>query len=429
MNTSNENLYSLEAERHVLGAILASTGDALIRAMEVLGPDDFYRQQHRDIFSAFVEMFREGISPDIISLSSRVQGIAGYLAEIVTETPTDANILKHARIVKEKSILRRVALWSKQLEEKLRGGDIKAKDLLVSIERDVIALSETIGEKSKPDIDSILVEIYQHWEKQKSKEKTHVQVDSFFSESIPGLYPGHLWVIGGYTSSGKSTLLAQIIKTALDDGGRTVVFSTEDSRKDKAIKLISNISDVSQKRLITGDFAEYQALVDLGVDRIHQMPLVIYDDVYTVDEMRIKAKKQKMQGGLDVMAIDFIQNIQGEGSLYETMSKAIVDIQKLAKELEITILVLSQVNNESMRGDSEVIGLKGAGELAAAADVVLWLKRSKKFGEERYLDCEIRKNRPFGKTGIVPLTYSEHWTRIERREVAYAPEPRGRYGD
>lgn len=424
---SNENLYNLAAERQVLGAVIVSTGDALIRAMEILGPDDFYKEQHREVFAACIDLFNESVKPDLISLSSRLKGVGVYLSDVVTETPTDANIAKHARIVKEKSVLRRVDKWAKLITEKIQG-DVKAKDLLISIERDIISLSETMQEKSSPDIESILIELHEHWGKQKSDHKTHIQVDRFFTESIPGLYPGHLWVIGGYTSSGKSTLLAQILRTALEDDARTVIFSTEDSRKDKAIKLLSNISDVSQKRLITGDFNEYQQLVNVGVDRIHKMPLVIYDDIYSVDEMRIKAKKHKMQGGLDVMAIDFIQNIQGEGSLYETMSKAIVDIQKLAKELDVTMLILSQVNNESMRGDSEVIGLKGAGELAAAADIVLWLKRSKKYGEERFLDCEIRKNRPFGKTGIVPLTYSEHWTRIEKRGVEEHAN-NSRYGD
>ena len=428
---NNSHLYNLDAEQQVLGAIIVSTNDGIIKAMEILSVEDFYKDLHREIYSACIELFRDGVGIDLITLPEKFdgkQGIATYLSQLVMLTPTDANINRHARLVKEKSVLRRVDSWAMDVEKKLEG-DVKAKDVLVGLEKDIISISETIREKASPNISDILVELYAHWDKQQTGGKTHVKVDSFFTDSIPGLYPGHLWVIGGYTSSGKSTLLAQILRTALDDQARTLIFSTEDSRKDKAIKLISNISDVSQKRLITGDYEDYQTLVNMGVDTIHKMPLMIYDDVYSIDEMRIKSKKHKMQGGLDVIAIDFIQNIQGEGSLYETMSKAIVDIQKLAKELEITILVLSQVNNESMRGDSELIGLKGAGELAAAADVVLWLKRSKKVGEERYLDCEIRKNRPFGKTGIVPLTYSEHWTRIEKRDVSCYTETARRYGD
>lgn len=426
----NSHLYNLDAERQVLGAIIVSSGDALIRAMEILNPEDFYKDMHRRIYSACIELFHEQRGIDLITLPEKLndlKGIATYLSGLVAETPSDANIVRHARLVKEKATLRKVSIWSQQIDAKTKE-DIKAKDLLVGIERELISISETIKEKSSPMIGDILVELYQYWDKQKSSERTHTQVDSFFQDSIPGLYPGHLWVIGGYTSSGKSTLLAQILRTALQDEARVLVFSTEDTRKDKVIKLLSNISDVSQKKLITGDFQEYQHSVNNAVDVVSKLPLIIYDDVYSVDEMRIKAKKHKMQGGLNVIALDFIQNVRGEGSLYETMSNGIVDIQKLGKELDITWLVLSQVNNESMKGDSEVIGLKGAGELAAAADVVLWLKRSKKSGEERHLDCEIRKNRPFGKTGIVPLAYSEHWTRIQKREV-YQYAENNRYGD
>ena len=95
------------------------------------------------------------------------------------------------------------------------------------------------------------------------------------------------------------------------------------------------------------------------------------------------------------------------------MSDAIIKLQKMAKELQVTMIVLSQVNNAAMRDESGVIGLKGAGELAAAADIVLWLKRSK--DHERHLDCQVKKNRPVGKTGIIPLQFSENWTKIERR--------------
>ena len=88
-------------------------------------------------------------------------------------------------------------------------------------------------------------------------------------------------------------------------------------------------------------------------------------------------------------------------------------MQKMAKELQVTVIALSQVNNESAAGDSPIIGLKGAGELAAVADIVLWLKRHDQ--EKQWLNVEIRKNRPFGATGVIPMQFNSSWTRIERR--------------
>ena len=129
----------------------------------------------------------------------------------------------------------------------------------------------------------------------------------------------------------------------------------------------------------------------------------------------MKAKKHKLQDDISLIAIDYVQNIHGSGDLYQDMRAVSMDLDKLKKDLSVTVIALSQVTNESAKMNSEVIGLKGAGELAAAADIVLWLKRVKGEGKERFLDCEIRKNRPFGVTGIIPLTFSKKWTRLDRR--------------
>ena len=139
----------------------------------------------------------------------------------------------------------------------------------------------------------------------------------------------------------------------------------------------------------------------------------VYDTSYDIEDIRLKIKKHKIQNNIKVVCIDFIQNLLGHGSLYEKMSHAITQLQKIAKEFQITLIVLSQVSNESMKGNTGVIGLKGAGELAQVSDIVLWLERNK--DHEQHLDCEIKKNRPFGIKGLIPLQFSKSWTRIERR--------------
>jgi replicative DNA helicase len=203
----------------------------------------------------------------------------------------------------------------------------------------------------------------------------------------------------------------------MHQGAKTLGFSLEDSQEDKTIKLIANIADISQKRLMLGHTDGIQDRIAHAEQKLRQYAPIIYDDIYTIEEIRLKIKKHKLKDKVNIVWLDYIQNIQGSGDHYDRISRAVIALQKIAKELEVTIIILSQVTNESMKANTEIIGLKGAGELAAAPDIILWLKRTKGEGRERFLDVEIRKNRPFGETGIRQFIFSESWARILKRGV------------
>lgn len=416
-----ENLYNLEAEQSVLGAILFDP-DSLLRAADIVETIDFYDEKHRRIYDAMLDAYQTE-ELNIIYLCERLKikgelekiGGISYLSKLANFVPTAANVSYHARLIREKAILRRIKAWAYETGNKAGNGIGDLREFFGQMEQDVIDLSQSIREKRNPLISNILAEIRQDWQREKEGIKTHIKTDFKLQSVIPGFYPGHLLIIGGYTSVGKSTFLAQVIIDACEEGAKCLIFSTEDKRQDKAIKLIANLADVTQRRLILGAIEGFEDRVRLAENQLEKWGLIIYDDIYSVDELRLKVKKHKMQQGVDIVCLDFIQNLQGPGSIYERMSEAIIKLQAMAKELEVTVIALSQVSNEAMRQDTEIIGLKGAGELAAAADIVLWLKRHKEKGHEQWLDCEVRKNRPFGTTGIIPFKFSNFWTRIERR--------------
>ena len=417
-------IHSVEAEQAVLGAILIR-GDSLLKAADKIGLEDIYALKHRKIYSACLDVYSDGTPVDILTVADRLrekgelEDIGGieYLAELANQVPTAANVGFYAEAVKKSSNIRHARAWALEIQKEAESGVEDFPAWLGRMEEGLIELSESVREKKSPHAVDIINEISADWEKERAGDKTHIpcQVFSRFNSlgAIPGFYPGHLWVIGGYTSVGKSTFLAQLLTDACGDGAKVCIFSTEDGRKEKVMKMIGNLANVSQRRLIAAEIEGFEDRIDAATSAIGKRGLLTYDDIYTVDEIRLKAKKHKLQGGLDIVCLDYIQNLQGEGSIYERMSAAISKLYAMGKELGVTVIVLSQVNNEAMRGESEIIGLKGAGELAAAADIVLWLKRVK--GQERALDCEIKKNRPFGETGIVPLQFSELWTRVERR--------------
>lgn len=414
--------HNIEAEQSVLSAILLDS-DSLFIASDILDSQDFYRESHRIIYDALLDLCHLGEPVEVVSLTERLKskgdlekvGGVTYISSLMGIVPTSATIRHHSKIVKEKSVLRRVRRYAMKLMEKTEDGVNDLKAFFGEMERDVIEISQTVREKKSPYIPAILAEVKRDWQNKDKGLRTYIPTDSKLSFAIPGFYPGHLLIIGGYTSEGKSTFLGQLVTEVCDEGAKVLIFSTEDSRKDKTIKLLANVSDVSQRRLFTGEIKGFEERISLAEGVLKSWDLIIYDDVYSVDELRLKVKKHKMQDKVDIVCLDFIQNLQGQGSLYERMSEAIIKLQAMAKELQVTVIVLSQVSNEAMREGTEIIGLKGAGELAAVADIVLWLKRQRGEGNEHNLDCEIRKNRPFGVTGIIPLKFSEFWTRIEKR--------------
>ncbi len=414
---------NIEAEQAILGAILLDS-DALLQATDILSDTDFYKESHRLIYGAMRDVYELGGSElDIVSIVERLRqkgelekaGGINYIATCANAAPTAANIRYHSKIVAQKALLRRIIAWTHENQKSCyeHSGDIS--ELITRMESGIIGFAESVRERRSPDVSSILSDIQTRWQAEKDGAATYIDTDYKLNSVIPRYAKGHLWIIGGYTSVGKSTVLAQMISDIANNNGSALVFSLEDSREDKIIKLLSNETGISQRRLMTGNTDGLEAAIARGKQRISNWKLKVYDDIYTIDEIRLKIKKHKLRDGIDVVAIDYIQNIMGHGTLYERLSDGIVKLQKIAKEMQVTIIAVSQVSNEAMRSNSEVIGLKGAGELAAAADIVLWLKRHKDKSKETWLDCEVRKNRPYGTTGVIPLQFVNNWTAIDRR--------------
>ncbi len=412
---------NVEAEQFLLSAILLDP-DSLLIASDIIDPSDFYREQHRQIFEASLDIYQLGESLDLLTLAERLRvknrldqaGGVGYLSMLAALSPTSANARYHAKLIKEKSILRRVKLWASGLSARADEGIEDIRHWVAEIERDLVDLAQMVREKRSPFVSGIVRDILSGWTESRPGEK-YIPTDEKFNSLIPGYFPKHFFMIGGYTSNGKSSLLNQIVADVCTAGARPLIFSLEDSREEKVMKLISNISDIRQMKLIQGDITGHEEEIKEAAEVVKGWNPIVYDDVYSIEEICLKAKKHKIQDGINMVCIDYVQNIHSTGDLYADMRLASIQLDRMKKDLNVTVIALSQVTNEAVKTNSELIALKGAGELAAAADIVLWLKRVKGEGRERWLDCEVRKNRPFGPTGIAPLMFSDNWTRVERR--------------
>jgi replicative DNA helicase len=414
---------NLEAEQMVLGAVLLDN-DCLLKISDEVRPEDFYKDAHRGIFAAMMSMFNHRQAIDLVTITDRMRndstlekaGGAYYLSTILSQTVTSANVKYHAKIVKEKSLLRRIGKWSAMVEARSYNGVGDVREFLTSMESDLVDMSSSVREKKSPHVTDILAARKIEQEKVLKGDIRRFDIplfDPFTTESpIPFIYPGYSMVIGGYTSCGKSTLLAQMVVDWCKQGAKVAIFSLEDPQPIKALKLVANLSDVMQKKLLMGNIAGFEDRIQEAEDVIKSWGLLIYDDVRTIDEIMLKVKKHKLQGGLDIVCLDYIQKIQGDGKKYDILSDAAIKMDDMAKDLQVATVTLSQVNNESVRNPSELMGMKGAGEIESAVDAVIRLRRPK--DDEYKLEAEILKNRIFGETGGMNLRFSKFYTKVER---------------
>ncbi|KAF0146159.1 MAG: replicative DNA helicase [Nitrospirae bacterium] len=416
--------FATEAERAILGAIIAEP-DTLLQASDIICPEDFSTTSHRLIYNALFDLYQLGEKTDFIALIDRLKekghiqqaGGEDYIIDIANDHISSASIKLHSRIVHDKSLLRRAGAWAQTVADQSKNGIEDIPEWLGKVESELVELAQSAKSKTSPYTDDILKTLDQYWDDSLNGKEICIAPPAFLKEPIPGFYPKHLWIIGGYTGKGKSKFLNQLLVDAMDAGAKILLFSLEDSREEKMMGLISNLADISYKALITGRITGYEDRIEKAKKMIAKWNPIIYDDVRTVDDIRLKSKKHKIREGVDIIAIDYIQNLAIRNTLYETMADAAGKLYALVKELKVTCLAVSQIDNESAKKESNIIGLKGAGELAAAAHIVLWLTRVKGQGKERHMDCTIKKNRPFGETAKIELTFTEKWTGLTGRSL------------
>lgn len=234
----------------------------------------------------------------------------------------------------------------------------------------------------------------------------------FFDKYSYGLVKKMLWIIGAYTSHGKSAMMTQIIynSSLFNKHLSYGIFSTEMSAEQMMCRLAGCHSEIPSLAILKGlSMTSAVEKVDKAFEYLQNLKLFMYDDLYAFPDMAARAVEIKETYGLDIMFVDFLQNVQGDGTIYERMSRIPVLLQQLAKELDICVIGLSQVSNESVKSDSKIIGYKGAGEIAAAADLGILLEKNKK--DEHALTCVICKNR-HGPCGKTEMRFSDNFTRI-----------------
>jgi replicative DNA helicase len=399
---TNTPPYNQQAEEALLGAYYLDP--SLLYKVEI-SPADLYIGQHRKILAAMLAVYMDGINPDIVSvckINPEIEAVS--LSRIFHEAIGTANANYHAKVIHELAKRRRYREAIMRLQAKVDEEDFlqETERTLLDLQDDKSKHSITVREAASALIDDMAI----------NATRSYVGVQTGWpriNEAIVGLCRKHLVILGGYTSHGKSTVLSQIAVDICDHGNKLLLISVEDSVQDKIARMIATKTGTPISRLVRGRCFEGEEgeLITEAFEELKNYKLHVYDDAYTLDEIELRIKKHKATGGLDVVAIDFVQNIlTGGDSIYDRMSEVAIRLQRMAKKHDVCVLALSQVSEGKEKGS---INLRGAQELASAADIVLWIDRPP---DERYFSLIVRKNRPFGRTGKFGMTFSESWTGI-----------------
>ncbi|MGD9763063.1 MAG: replicative DNA helicase [Candidatus Binatia bacterium] len=440
--------HSIEAEESVIGGVLLDNA-ALDRAIELIVPEDFYREAHRKIMRAVLALSERHEPVDLVTLADALRsrnelqeiGGASYLAEIVERVPTAANVPYYAKIVKDKAILR--SLISTSNEIALRGYETPTdvEQFLDEAEHLIFRLSERKARPSFFRVRDIVVESMKAVEQLYERRELVTGVPSGFvdlDKKTAGLQPGDLIIVAGRPSMGKTAFALNMAQyAALEAKTGVAVFSLEMSKEQLVLRMLCSEARVDQSKVRAGFAAQrdYPKLA-IAAERLSEVPIYIDDTpALSVLELRAKARRLKRErdANLGLIVVDYLQLMRGTASdsREQEISSISRSLKALAKELGVPVVALSQLNRAvESRADKRPLmaDLRESGAIEQDADVIMFLYRpavyDAKNADEREAEVIVAKQRN-GPTGTVPLTFFAEYTRFDNRaeeEVSYPAE-------
>ena len=429
---------SIEAEQSLLGGLMLDNA-AWDKVADLIVADDFYRKDHRLIFSAITELAENGHPCDVVTISefldNRSELAAGggleYLATLANETPGAANVRAYATILRERSTLRALINAGNEISGSAFTTEGRsAADIVDQAERLVFDIAEkgSRGKLGFRPLKQILPDAVDRIDllHQSGGDITGIPSGfTKFDELTAGLQPGELIIVAGRPSMGKTTFALNIAENAAI-GSRipTAIFSLEMPSQQLAFRMISSLGRVDQTHLRTGKFPDEDwSRINTAVQLMSDAPIFIDDSAgLSPTEIRARARRLKRESNLGLIVIDYLQLMQVHGST-ENRATEISEISRslkaLAKELELPIIALSQLNRSvEQRPDKRPVmsDLRESGAIEQDADLIIFIYREEAYNQDTprkgIADITIAKQRN-GPIGDFPLTFVGRFTRFE----------------
>lgn len=427
---------NLEAEQSVLGGMLIDN-ETVNRVIEILRPDDFYRPAHQLIYQAIVSLYQTNEPSDLITITNwlkkehRLDEVGGpsYLAMLVDQVPTTANIAHYAYIVYDKAVLRHVISGAGEIIQKGYEAKGNVEQYLDQAEKIIFEIAQRKASKSFAHVKDIVKDSFKMIEQLYEKKEAITGVATGFEDfdkMTSGLQPSDLVIIAGRPSMGKTALALNMAGHAAIHGGHKVaVFSLEMSKEQLVQRLLCSEARVDASRLRIGFLhdSDWPKLTK-AAGSLSEAQLFIDDAAaQTVLEMRAKCRRLQREHGLDLVIVDYLQLVRGSARSQESREREISDISRsfkaLAKELRIPVVALSQLNRSvESRQDKrpQLSDLRESGALEQDADVIAFVYRDEVYNKETpdkgISEIIIGKQRN-GPIGTVRLAFLNAFTRFE----------------
>ena len=434
--------HSLEGEQAVLGSMLIDP-DCVKNVMDRLRPGDFYLRQNREIFETIYTMFSYARPIDGITVFGEMEkagltdgNTRSYLAQLMEITPTSANVLEYAAIVRDKALLRQVAQAAGEITARVQEGMGEAGEILEASEQKIYAIRRGQSAQEMVPLRQVLPDVLDRLGEMSEHENHLPGLSTGLSaidQKITGLNKSDLILLAARPGMGKTSLALNVALNVAREGKTVAVFSLEMSREQLATRLLSSEALVENNRLRTGLLRETDWEKIAGAATVLNRLDIRIDDNPLLSVADMNAKCRRLEG-LALVVVDYLQLMTsaGGGRGGENRQQVVSDMSRMlkimAKELNVPVICLSQLSRANEKRDDKrpmLSDLRESGAIEQDADIVLFLYRDDYYNEDsekhNIAECIVAKNR-HGETGKVELRWMPEYTQFSTLDKRYDDE-------
>ena len=427
--------HSVEAEQSVIGSMLLDR-DAILVASEILTSDDFYQNQYGIIFDAMVELCNEGQPVDLITLQNRLKekelppdiSSMEYVRDLIAAVPTSANVKYYANIVSEKAVLRRLIRTTEEVANACYLEKDSTETILEESEKKLFNILQRTNGSDYVPIQQVVLNAVSNIEKASKLKGSVTGIPTGFVDldyKTSGLQPSDFILVAARPSMGKTAFVLNMAQyMAFRKDKSVAIFSLEMSKEQLVNRLFSLESKVDSQKIRTGSLEDedWAKLIE-GAGVIGNSRLIIDDTPgISISELRSKCRKFKLEQGLDIIIIDYLQLMSGSGRGGDSRQQEISDISRalkgVARELNVPVVALSQLSRAVEKRDDKrpmLSDLRESGAIEQDADVVMFIYRDDYYNKDtenkNMAEIIIAKQRN-GPIGTVNLVWMPEYTRF-----------------
>ena len=435
--------HDVEAEQAVIGSMLTDM-EAVISSIEVLKPEDFYRDDNKLIYTAMLNLYTRSEPIDLITVKSELESMGKfdqvggieYLAELPEKVPTTANASKYIKIVEEKSTLRRLIKTANEIIELGYDPTEDLEDIMEGAEKKIFNLMQDKNQKGYTPIKDVLVDSFTNLEELYNRKQHITGVPTGFIDldyRTAGLHGSEFILIAARPAMGKSAFVLNIAaNAALKANVPVAIFSLEMSKEQMVNRMLCSEAMVDSNKVRTGKLEEEDwAKLAEAIGPLSEAEIYIDDTPgISITEIRARCRKLKLEKNIGLVIIDYLQLVQGSskralGSREQEIAEISRSLKILAKELDVPVIALSQLSRAvEQRPDHRPMlsDLRESGSIEQDADIVMFLYRDDYYNEDSekkdIAEVIIAKQRS-GSTGTVDLRWMGSYTKFVNLEKRF----------